>query len=112
VPVHVHVHVPFDPTSSHNRLKQYQHDYRQTLTQLTVIKKNIVDIDSRLNEAMREVRPGDVARALDQRVTLRLDLCRGKNTTVGRSSTSTSTSAVCRVNHFPSIDERTRNDLI
>lgn len=38
-----------------NKLKQYEQNYRQTLADLTLIKKNIVDIESRLSEAMREV---------------------------------------------------------
>ena len=37
-------------------MKEYEEDYRQTVTDLTLIKKDILAIESRLNEAMREVK--------------------------------------------------------
>ncbi|CAF0893907.1 unnamed protein product, partial [Adineta steineri] len=40
---------------------QYESNYRKTLADLTIIKKNIVDIESRLSEAMREL---EIERAL------------------------------------------------
>ncbi len=46
---------PIDITNT-GKLKQYENNYRRTLTDLNIIKKNIVDIESRLSEAMREVR--------------------------------------------------------
>ncbi|CAF1677967.1 unnamed protein product, partial [Adineta ricciae] len=45
--------IPIDLTNS-GKLKQYESNYRKTLADLTIIKKNIVDIESRLSEAMRE----------------------------------------------------------
>ncbi len=47
--------IPIDITHS-GKLKQYENIYRKTLADLNIIKKNIVDIESRLSEAMREVR--------------------------------------------------------
>jgi hypothetical protein len=38
-----------------NQLKQYESNYQKTLTDLLLIKKNIVDIESRFNEVMQEV---------------------------------------------------------
>jgi len=38
-----------------NQLKQYENNYQKTLTDLLLIKKNIVDIESRFNEVMQEV---------------------------------------------------------
>ncbi|CAF3597370.1 unnamed protein product [Rotaria sp. Silwood1] len=52
--------IPIDITNS-GKLKQYQNTYQKTLTDLTIIKKNIVDIESRLCEAMREL---EIERAL------------------------------------------------
>ncbi len=43
-------------TTNIDRLKQYEINYRKTLTDLSIIKKNIVDVESRLNEAMQEVK--------------------------------------------------------
>jgi chromosome segregation ATPase len=42
-------------------LKQYETNYRKTLTDLNIIKTNIVDIENRLSEAMREL---EIERAL------------------------------------------------
>ncbi|CAF0996293.1 unnamed protein product [Rotaria sordida] len=52
--------IPIDITNS-GKLKQYQSTYQKTLADLTIIKKNIVDIESRLSEAMREL---EIERAL------------------------------------------------
>ncbi|CAF1066722.1 unnamed protein product [Adineta ricciae] len=38
-----------------NQLQQYEIDYEKTLTDMTFIKKNIVDVESRLNEVTREL---------------------------------------------------------
>ncbi|CAM4869363.1 unnamed protein product [Rotaria socialis] len=38
-----------------NQIKQYEIKYRRTLDDLTTLKKNIVNTESRLNEAMREL---------------------------------------------------------
>ncbi|CAF3096245.1 unnamed protein product [Rotaria sp. Silwood2] len=38
-----------------NQIKQYEINYQKNLTDLTILKKNIVNIESRLNEVMREL---------------------------------------------------------
>jgi len=52
--------LPVDFISRYH-LKEYEEDYRQTVTDLTLIKKDILAIESRLNEAMREL---EIERAL------------------------------------------------
>ncbi|CAF3506603.1 unnamed protein product [Rotaria sp. Silwood1] len=44
-----------------NQIKQYEINYQKILTDLTILKKNIVNIESRLNEVMREL---DIEQAL------------------------------------------------
>ncbi|CAF3798068.1 unnamed protein product [Rotaria magnacalcarata] len=53
--------IPIDNITTSGKLKLYKSNYRKTLADLTIIKKNIVDIESRLSEAMREL---DIERAL------------------------------------------------
>ncbi|CAF1355104.1 unnamed protein product [Adineta steineri] len=46
---------PSHGTINMNQLKHYETYYHKILTDMTYIKKNIVDIESRLNEVMREL---------------------------------------------------------
>lgn len=39
-----------------DKIKQYEINYQKVLTELTILKKNIVNIESRLNEAAQEVK--------------------------------------------------------